>query len=114
MVHFTLVSSYIPNKDVYVMGDFTRWQKLPQYKMNYNSGRGEYILDLLVKQGFYDYMYNVTSGGLDNDFVNFENTFFDTENTYFIYLYYMRPGEINYRLIGYRQVSSISSQNTRY
>jgi hypothetical protein len=88
--------------------------------MTYNAGRGEYLLDLLLKQGFYDYTYNVVRGGGNggnssggnggsvpqDDFTFFENTYYETENTYFLYLYYRPPGDVTHRLIGYRQVNS--------
>ncbi|MDR0620099.1 MAG: DUF5103 domain-containing protein [Bacteroidales bacterium] len=109
MVHFTLESAFIPNADVYVMGDFTQWQSSPEYKMTYDAGRGEYLLDLPLKQGFYDYTYDVVRNGgstSQDDFIFFGNTFYETENTYFLYLYYRPPGGVAHRLIGYRQISS--------
>jgi hypothetical protein len=111
MVHFTLQSTFIPNVDVYVMGDFSQWQTSPQYKMTYDSERSAYILDLPLKQGFYDYTYNVVRSGGSNgnakdDLTFFENTYYDTENVYSLYLYYRPPGDVTHRLIGYRQISS--------
>ncbi|MDR0763215.1 MAG: DUF5103 domain-containing protein [Bacteroidales bacterium] len=113
IVHFTLQSMFVPNADVYVMGDFTQWQTSPQYKMTYDAERGEYLLDLPLKQGFYDYTYDVVrdvvrGGGSvpQDDFTFFENTYYETENTYFLFLYYRPSGDVTHRLIGYRQISS--------
>ena len=77
--------------------------------MTYDAGRGEYLLDLPLKQGFYDYTYDVVRNGggtLQDDFIFFGNTFYETENTYFLYLYYRPPGGVAHRLIGCRQISS--------
>ncbi|MDR1974425.1 MAG: DUF5103 domain-containing protein [Bacteroidales bacterium] len=105
MVHFFLSSPYIPNAEVYVMGDFTAWQTSSEYLMKYDAARAEYILEILLKQGFYDYTYDVRTGNSD-DFIHFENTYYDTENDYFLFLYYRRPGDANYRLIGYNVTNS--------
>ena len=59
-VNFYLMSmSPVQEGDVYVLGEFTDWKLLPKYKMYYNKNRGRYDLEAQLKQGRYEYIYDI-------------------------------------------------------
>ncbi len=93
---------------VYVYGELTNWMLSPSNEMVYNPVEGIYELRLLLKQGAYNYAYMVGNSSKNTvDFTHFEGSFFDTENTYTIMVYYKPLGARYEKIIGY---SSLSSQ----
>jgi hypothetical protein len=86
-VHFSLVSPKIDG-NVYVMGAFNDWRQNKANQMSYDSTETMYKARILMKQGYYDYLYAVKSPTLPADF--FEGSHFETQNTYEIFIYY-RP-----------------------
>lgn len=88
--NFYLMSlSPLPEGDVYVFGEMTDWKLLPQYKMSYNKNRGRYDLEVLLKQGRYEYIYAVKDEqtGQPNEVV-LEGSSSNTENEYMILVYH--------------------------
>ena len=62
MVEFFLEwSPVMQNQDVYVLGAITDWNLDERNKMTYDYERKGYSLNLLLKQGYYDYIYAVKS-----------------------------------------------------
>lgn len=86
-VNFTLAAAKIEG-DVYLMGALTNWQANEQSKMRYDSTAQQYTGRLLLKQGWYDYLYHVKSNTLPSHY--FEGSHFQTENRYEVLVYY-RP-----------------------
>jgi hypothetical protein len=86
-VHFSLVSPKIDG-NVYVMGAFNDWRQNKANQMNYDSTQSMYNARILMKQGYYDYLYTVKSSTRPPDF--FEGSHFETQNTYEVFIYY-RP-----------------------
>jgi hypothetical protein len=107
-VHFTLpYEKPFTDGNVYLMGEFTNWNMIPYNKMEYNYRDSQYEKKLLLKQGFYDYQYALLEDGKEiADESIFEGTHSVTENTYSIYVYYRKPGEIFDSLIGIQHVNS--------
>jgi hypothetical protein len=96
------------DKDVYVIGEFTDWRCLPEYKMYYNRNRQRYDLEIPLKQGRYEYAYAVKDESGKPDDVSIEGSHFQTENEYLI-LVYTRNLQYNYdELIGARRINSVS------
>lgn len=83
--------------NIYVVGEFNGWQKNDQSKMNYDENSEMYVLETLVKQGWYNYAY-VTDGP---DSFEIDGSFFDTENQYEVFVYYRPMGGRGDELIGY-------------
>lgn len=87
--------------DVFVIGEFTDWKLKPEYKMTFNENRARYDLEVLLKQGRYEYAYAI----LDNETKKpdesiFEGNHSNTENEYMI-LVYNRNLQYNYdELVG--------------
>lgn len=100
-VNFTLNSGPV-NGDVYVAGAFNYWALNDSNKMEYDSAKGQYKLRTLIKQGWYDYQYQVKSATLPSDY--FEGSHFESENFYEIFVYYraLRPSAD--MLIGYQML----------
>ena len=103
MVHFSLDTPPLTDgQSVYVSG---RWAAglSPIYKMRYDEERQQYVADLLLKCGYYNYMYLTTShtepyvGHTD---ANIEGNFFQTENEYDLLVYYRPTGTRYWQLVG--------------
>lgn len=109
-VYFTLpYYDQLDGKEVFVYGEMTNWQLLPQNQMHYNSQREAFELRLFIKQGYYNYRYVVRdtkTGEVDQTF--FEGNCFETENNYQIYIYYKQLGAKYERLIGYKLLNTIN------
>ena len=101
--------SGIPSdKDVYVIGEFTDWRCLPEYKMYFNRNRQRYDLEVPLKQGRYEYAYAILDENSKPDDVSIEGNHYQTENEYLI-LVYSRNLQFGYdELIGARRINSIT------
>ncbi len=102
-VHFYLPRDYaFPNNDVYIFGQLSNWQLLPEFKMDYNSQYKTYQKTVLLKQGYYNYSFKLKNTQLQP----IDGSFYETENDYVIYVYY-HDFRMNYdKLIGVKVVSN--------
>lgn len=106
-VYFTLNNDVQFDGDIYLFGELTGWELNPNYKMSFNPQSGNYELKLLLKQGFYNYKYVfVAQTSPSPDFNRIEANFYETENTYNIYVYYRSQGLKYWRLVGLQGVNS--------
>ena len=105
---FTLIASEpLPDGDVYLYGNLTGYTSLPSSRMDYFADEGYYQVSLLLKQGFYSYMYAFKPSGSNRpDTSVIEGNYYQTENFYEIFLYYKKPGDRYDRLAGYLKLSS--------
>jgi hypothetical protein len=100
MVHFSLNTDEISNKEIYVYGAFNDFQTTSENKMEFNSETKKYEISILLKQGFYNYTF-VTKG--ENELVNpteINGSFYQTENEYTVLVYYKAFGENFQRVLG--------------
>lgn len=100
MVHFSLDSDEIPNKEIYVYGAFNDFEITSENEMIFNAVTKKYEVSMLLKQGFYNYTF-VTKGL--NNIVNtheINGSFYQTENEYTVLVYYKAFGENYQRVIG--------------
>ena len=75
--------------------------------MRYNKEYGIYEKNILLKQGMYNYMYLTKSPGQETiSSTDTEGNFYETQNTYTIYVYHRPFGERYDRLIGLCRISS--------
>jgi hypothetical protein len=96
--------------DIYVYGGFSDFNCYDDYKMTYNLERNAYELDMLVKQGYYNYQYvYVPKKSTEVDERYFEGSFYETENNYVVYVYYRPFGSRYDRLIGVTVANSIKN-----
>ncbi len=95
-----------PGAEVYVIGEFTDWRLMPQFKMYYNKNRQRFDLDVPMKQGRYEYCYAIKNAEGKPDETSLEGNHFQTENEYVI-LVYTRNLIYNYdELIGIKRFST--------
>lgn len=100
-VHFFLQSEQELSSDVYIFGKLSEYDLLPDYKMEYDRELGGYRADILLKQGWYDYIY-YTPG----DPYMIEGSHFETRNDYEILVYVKPQGRTYDILAGYVFFSS--------
>jgi len=108
MVDFFLQwPQYMFGKDVYIIGAITDWRLDENSKMEYDPERRGYKKGLLLKQGYYDYMYLVkdnVSGITTVAPVN--GDFWETNNMYHVFVYLFDPIQNYDKLIGYTTIKS--------
>lgn len=102
-VYFTL-NSVVPSTpgDAYVLGRFNNHTLNETSKLVYDASTKRFHTSIPLKQGLYDYKYvwlDKQTGKID--LTVFEGSFFETENTYQVYVYYRKPGSRWEELIGF-------------
>ncbi|MEM9324923.1 MAG: type IX secretion system plug protein domain-containing protein [Bacteroidota bacterium] len=88
--------------DVYVSGTFNQWHRDDRNRMTYDPDRQLYTARLRLKQGFYDFQYEV--GGNNN--YEIEGSYREAENQYEILVYFSDPLGAFDRIVGYTSLSS--------
>ena len=87
-------------KAISMLGAMTAWGKSPESKMIYDSKSGLYNTSILLKQGWYDYHYAISSAeGFESD--PLEGSHFETENEYEVLVYFRALGSRYDQLVGY-------------
>jgi len=105
--HFYLKNDLVKDGDVYLFGALTDWSFDKKYKMKYNESTQLYELDLLLKQGYYNYVYTTLSDGNNQgDDSVIEGSFFETENEYLILVYVRLMGTNYDQLLGYKRINT--------
>jgi len=107
-VHFSLMlDAPLMGGNIYVFGELTNWSTNKSNEMTWNFETHRYELTLLLKQGYYNYMYvYVPQGSRVVDHTNLEGSFWETENDYQIFVYYRDLSGRYDRLVGYSQFNS--------
>jgi hypothetical protein len=107
-VHFSLpLESALVGGTVHVFGELTDWAANKSNEMTWNFDTHRYELTLLLKQGYYNYIYvYVPQGSKSVDYTNLEGSFRETENDYRIFVYYRGISDRYDRLTGYAQLNS--------
>lgn len=88
------------SEDLYIDGMWTTDADRSHYKMEYDAGSQSYRARILQKMGYYNYQY-VTANG---HHAPCEGTYYQTENSYQVYIYYKGTGARTWRLVGYRNL----------
>ncbi len=103
LVKFTLKSPSLLDGNIYIYGELTNWDFLPNAQMIYDEKNKEYHGSLLVKQGYYNYQY-ILKNDSKKKFIN--GNYHETRNQYSIYAYYS-PQWLDYsRLVGVAKSTS--------
>lgn len=100
-VYFTLPSDYPINGNVYIYGALSDWNMTDNNRMSYNQDSKSYECTMLLKQGWYNYIFAVADKQgklLANQ--PFENNHFETENDYLVLIYLSEPMDRYDRLLG--------------
>jgi len=90
---------------VYVTGEFNNWKHSENTEMKYNFDQKAYENRVLLKQGYYNYKYElVNDQGVQETFYSGNHE--QTENDYEIYIYYEDISKGYDRLIGHTLYNS--------
>jgi hypothetical protein len=103
-VGFSFASKSHLEGRVFLFGELTNWSISEKYEMRYINR--SYKCEALLKQGFYNYQYIVVNHKGDLDISATEGCFYDTENTYNIYVYFRAPENRYDKLVGFQRVIS--------
>ncbi len=100
-VHFYVpITTELPGAALHVIGDFTDYRLTPDTRLKWNPKRKWYETTLLLKQGYYNYMFTVvTTDRLKGDITAIEGNHQVAENDYTIFAYHYQPQGF-YRVIG--------------
>jgi hypothetical protein len=111
-VHFSVPADERPLEgDLHVFGALTNWTIHSSNRMKYNPENKALELNLLLKQGYYNYLYTfVKTGATDHDPAWFEGNSSETENDYTIYVYYKPFGSRHDQLVGVRFANTLMQQ----
>ncbi len=101
-VTFSLEAEKIPG-EVYVVGQMNNYRKAPENLMRYTESTGQYQAKLLLKQGFYNYKYEVRGDSLSVNYYGGDH--YETENLYEIFVYVDPVMERGEYLMGYKQIT---------
>lgn len=108
-VHFFLpYPALISTGTFHVLGELTSWQLNNDSRMYFNPAHKGYELNLLLKQGYYNYIYVLKENGKQTgDESLIEGSHWETENDYTVYVYYHGAGSLYDRLIAVNFLNSI-------
>lgn len=96
-----------PEGNFYVLGKLTNWKLDKANRMTYNYKRGGYECNLMLKQGYYNYIYAfLKDKSKAGDETLTEGNHWETENDYIIYVYHRTRGTYYDQLIGIRKFNS--------
>ncbi|MFV5694711.1 DUF5103 domain-containing protein [Flavobacterium sp. LB3P122] len=112
-VYFSLSApTFRMNKDIYINGMFNNYNLTPEYKMDYNEKKGIYEKAVLIKQGFTNFQYTIAdnTGIIDHENA-IDGNFYQTENDYFIMVYYRENTDRYDRAIGKGTANSLNIIN---
>ncbi len=104
-VHFAF-ESYNPKNDVdiYVTGAFNNWQLSDQNRMTFDEEKRYYTVNMLLKQGTYNYQYTFTKKNSHEILPEEpEGNYWQTTNLYSTLLYYRPWGQRYDLLIGWNR-----------
>ncbi|GAA3979707.1 hypothetical protein GCM10022246_34660 [Pedobacter ginsengiterrae] len=104
-----MLNSVLPTADgdAYVVGRFNNYTLGKENKLVYDANRKQFYGNILLKQGLYDYEYAwLDKTSKNTETKPFEGSFFQTENTYQIFVYYHKPGARWDTLVGFTNLSN--------
>ncbi len=116
IVHFSFVppgNQPMINKEIYLFGELSNYGMDEKSRLQYNSAKGVYETDLLLKNGYYNYSYiTVEKNNPVPSFEFTEGNFWDTENGYTILVYYRGINGRVDELIGIAKINSLTGRNS--
>ena len=109
VVHFMLnTGDSIAGNDVFLFGALTTWKLASDNKCTFNPVNQCYEINLLLKQGYYNYSYAVRNRHDQKvDLTEIDGNHFETENDYYFFVYYRDIRERFDRLVGTKIANSV-------
>lgn len=106
--YFPLNNRALAGNDLFIVGEMTNWGTDTSGLMHFNAETGAYEKTLLLKQGYYNYMYATRPfRGGPFDFSQTEGNHWGTENNYTILVYYRPFGARADECIGFTSLNSV-------
>ena len=90
---------------VYIYGQLSNWELDDSFLMKYDSNSKSYRHHLLLKQGYYNYIY-VTKNSKFISTRKIEGAHFQTNNEYLIKVYYRDPLDGYDRIMCYKNIKN--------
>lgn len=110
-VHFSLETfENIEQDNIYIYGNFNEWQLTDRNRLIYNETTKLYEGKLYLKQGFYNYGYVTANENGEVNQHRIDGSFFQTENSYNVLVYYKPLGTRYDQVIG---IGTANSENLR-
>ncbi|RYG53438.1 MAG: DUF5103 domain-containing protein [Chitinophagaceae bacterium] len=112
-VYFSVSApAYFGNGKMYVNGMFNNYARTPEYELEYNEKTASWEKAVIIKQGFTNYQYVLTNpnGTIDNANA-IDGNFWQTENNYYVIVYYRENNSRYDRVIGKGYASSVNIIN---
>lgn len=102
MAHFSLKALPMSNARVYISGQWTGDILNDRYVMRYDDASESYVADVLLKCGYYNYLYLTALGNNKSRGATapIEGDYYQTENEYDILVYYRPTGGRYWQLVG--------------
>jgi hypothetical protein len=95
-----------PNGKAYVVGRFNNYALTEENKLTYEATRNKFYSTIKLKQGLYDFKYVWVDEQGNFDDTVFEGSFFETDNSYQVLVYYRKPGGRWDELIGFTSINA--------
>lgn len=105
LTHFTLKTSRQPG-EVFINGSMTQDRFDNKFRMTWNENDGLYEAVVPLKQGYYNYQYLTRNVDGSITALPSEGSFYQTENSYQLLVYFRGQGERTDRLVNYLNLSS--------
>jgi hypothetical protein len=105
LTHFTLKTSRQPG-EVFINGSMTQDRFDNKFRMTWNENDGLYEAVAPLKQGYYNYQYLTRNVDGSVTLLPSEGSFYQTENSYQLLVYFRGQGERTDRLVNYLNLSS--------
>lgn len=102
LAHFSLNALPMNNAVVYISGQWTGGTLNERYVMHYDDATESYVADVLLKCGYYNYLYltALSSDKHRGTTAPIEGDYYQTENEYDILVYYRPTGGRYWQLVG--------------
>lgn len=105
--YFTLANSEkFKDQNIYVYGAFNNFQLSDENLLTYDELKKQHKGILLLKQGFYNYMYAIKKPNGSVDLHSINGTHFYTENDYNALVYLQPRNDFFYEVIGYAKANA--------
>lgn len=106
---FLNYSAPVVNGNIFVFGALSNWDYTSDNKMLYNFETKQYECTMLLKQGYYNYMFAFYEDGETSaDIEYIEGTHYQTDNDYTVFVYYKDRSDRYQKLIAVKTKNSIS------
>lgn len=108
-IKFSLKSTELTDGEVYILGSFTDFQAYDEFKMSYNVEAEAYEATVLLKNGFYDYVYAFLPNDSDHgalDWDTIEGSTYEAENDYYFLVYFREFGGRYDQLVAVQKMNS--------